>query len=215
MPMRRPRTARMASSDSPSMRSPPSRISPPAMRPGGSTRPMIAAPVTDLPAPDSPTTPRTSPRPMSNDTPSIAVSTAAPEHELHAKVADREDGRLRPRRRSRSRGHAPRSSRNLSPTFLAGVSSPEISPAFCCGRGSARCDKAYSLKPFRRSEGYAFSSAQRSFGPCALSQRHLHALATKPGEISGLDAGEERSRPAFSPPRAGGCPRHEIRGRLR
>ena len=37
------------------------RISPPAMRPGGSSRPMIAAPVSDLPAPDSPTTPRISP----------------------------------------------------------------------------------------------------------------------------------------------------------
>ena len=40
---------------------PSSRISPPAMRPGGSSRPMIAAPVSDLPAPDSPTTPSTSP----------------------------------------------------------------------------------------------------------------------------------------------------------
>ena len=35
---------------------------PPAMRPGGSSRPMTAAPVSDLPAPDSPTTPSTSPR---------------------------------------------------------------------------------------------------------------------------------------------------------
>ena len=32
------------------------------MRPGGSSRPMIAMPVSDLPAPDSPTTPSTSPR---------------------------------------------------------------------------------------------------------------------------------------------------------
>jgi hypothetical protein len=32
-----------------------------AIRPGGSSRPMIAAPVSDLPAPDSPTTPRISP----------------------------------------------------------------------------------------------------------------------------------------------------------
>ena len=38
---------------------------PPAMRPGGSSRPMMAAPVSDLPAPDSPTTPRTSPGAMS------------------------------------------------------------------------------------------------------------------------------------------------------
>ena len=34
---------------------------PPAMRPGGSSRPMIALPVSDLPAPDSPTTPKISP----------------------------------------------------------------------------------------------------------------------------------------------------------
>jgi hypothetical protein len=31
---------------------------PPAMRSGGSRSPMIAAPVSDLPAPDSPTTPK-------------------------------------------------------------------------------------------------------------------------------------------------------------
>ena len=40
---------------------PASRTSPPAMRPGGSIRPITAAPVIDLPAPDSPTTPSTSP----------------------------------------------------------------------------------------------------------------------------------------------------------
>ena len=38
IPMRLPRTPRIASSDSPSMRSPPSRISPPTILPGGSTR---------------------------------------------------------------------------------------------------------------------------------------------------------------------------------
>ena len=37
------------------------------------------------------------------------------------------------------------------------VPSPEISPAFCCGRQSARCGKAYSLKTLRRRGGYAFS----------------------------------------------------------
>src|SRR6478752_10144429 len=42
------------------------------MRPGGSSRPMIARPVTDLPAPDSPTTPSTSPLAMSKETPSMA-----------------------------------------------------------------------------------------------------------------------------------------------
>src|SRR5438067_12380434 len=45
------------------------------MRPGGSIRPMMASPVTDLPAPDSPTTPSTSPLAMSNETPSMARST--------------------------------------------------------------------------------------------------------------------------------------------
>ena len=47
---------------------------PPAMRPGGSSRPMMAAPVSDLPAPDSPTTPSTSPGAMSNETSSSARS---------------------------------------------------------------------------------------------------------------------------------------------
>ena len=37
-----------------------------------------------------------------------------------------------------------------------------------------------------RSVDYAFGSAKRSFGPCALSPRHLDALATKVGEICGL-----------------------------
>ena len=55
--------------------SPERRISPPAMRPGGSMSPITAAPVTDLPAPDSPTTPSTSPRPTSKETPSIAFNT--------------------------------------------------------------------------------------------------------------------------------------------
>src|SRR5712691_8141067 len=54
------------------MRRPSSRISPEAMRPGGSSRPMMALPVSDLPAPDSPTTPKTSPGAMSNDTSSTA-----------------------------------------------------------------------------------------------------------------------------------------------
>src|SRR5262249_7186498 len=49
------------------------RISPPPIRPGGSIRPMIAVPVSDLPAPDSPTTPSTSPGMMSKETPSTAT----------------------------------------------------------------------------------------------------------------------------------------------
>ena len=69
------------------MRRPPSRISPAATRPGGSSRPMMAAPVSDLPAPDSPTTPRTSPASIEKDTSSSARSAAA-RGELHAQVAD-------------------------------------------------------------------------------------------------------------------------------
>src|SRR5437763_835107 len=60
-PISRPRTLRIDAYGSLSMRRPDSRISPLAIRPGGSMRPMIAAPVSDLPAPDSPTTPSTSP----------------------------------------------------------------------------------------------------------------------------------------------------------
>ncbi len=58
------------------MRIPERKISPPAIRPGGSIRPTIAVPVTDLPAPDSPTMPSTSPGRMSNDTSSMATSRA-------------------------------------------------------------------------------------------------------------------------------------------
>src|SRR3954468_6750686 len=74
MPMRLPRILRIASAGRLSMRCPRRRTSPPAMRPGGSIRPITAVPVIDLPAPDSPTTPRISPGAMSNDTSSIAVS---------------------------------------------------------------------------------------------------------------------------------------------
>src|SRR3974390_641151 len=45
------------------------------MRPGGSISPMIERPVTDLPAPDSPTTPSTSPLAISKEMPSMAWST--------------------------------------------------------------------------------------------------------------------------------------------
>ena len=73
-PMRRPRTWRICSYGRLSIRRPSKRISPPAMRPGGSSRPMIEAPVSDLPAPDSPTTPSTSPGAMSNEMSSRATS---------------------------------------------------------------------------------------------------------------------------------------------
>ncbi len=72
-PISRPRTLRISSGGRLSMRRPFSLISPAAIRPGGSSRPMIAAPVIDLPAPDSPTTPSTSPGAIENDTSSIAV----------------------------------------------------------------------------------------------------------------------------------------------
>src|ERR1700712_3518228 len=48
------------------------KISPPLMRPGGSIRPITASPVTDFPAPDSPTTPSTSPLAISKEIPSMA-----------------------------------------------------------------------------------------------------------------------------------------------
>jgi len=73
-PMRRPRMRRRPSAGRLSMRSPASRTSPAAIRPGRSSRPMIAMPVRDLPAPDSPTTPSTSPRSMEKDTSSTATS---------------------------------------------------------------------------------------------------------------------------------------------
>ncbi len=71
-----------------SMRRPSSRISPPAMRPGGSSRPMMAAPVSDLPAPDSPTTPRISPGAMSKRDVVQRQQRAAARGELDAQVLD-------------------------------------------------------------------------------------------------------------------------------
>ena len=70
------------------MRRPARRISPSAMRPGGSIRPMIAAPVSDLPAPDSPTTPSTSPGAMVNETSCDGDQRAAPRRELDAQALD-------------------------------------------------------------------------------------------------------------------------------
>src|SRR5271165_3554816 len=73
-PISRPRIRRIASSGSLSIRRPASVIRPAAMRSGGSSRPMIAAPVSDLPAPDSPTMPNTSPGAIAKLISSIAVS---------------------------------------------------------------------------------------------------------------------------------------------
>ena len=70
-----------------------SSTSPPAMRPGGSIRPMMAVPVIDLPAPDSPTTPSTSPR---RDVEGDVVDRgqrAAPGRKLDPQIADAEHGR--------------------------------------------------------------------------------------------------------------------------
>ena len=72
--------------------------------------------------------------------------------------ADRNTGATR----SRGEAQSARSAReSVAVTTPSGhvAASPDISPTFCCGRGSARGDKAYSLKPLRRSVGYAFASA--------------------------------------------------------
>src|SRR3954451_13449103 len=73
-PISLPRMRRSAAGGRLSMRLPSNRMRPPATWPGGSSRPMMAAPVSDLPAPDSPTTPSTSPSPMVNEMPSTAVT---------------------------------------------------------------------------------------------------------------------------------------------
>src|SRR5579885_179528 len=73
-PISLPRRRRISGAGRLSMRRPPSTMRPPAMWPGGSKRPMMAAPVSDLPAPDSPTTPSTSPGAMAKETPSTAVT---------------------------------------------------------------------------------------------------------------------------------------------
>ena len=60
-PMTLPRIRRNRRSERLSIRSPSSRIWPLTMRAGGSSSPMIAIAVSDLPAPDSPTNPKISP----------------------------------------------------------------------------------------------------------------------------------------------------------
>ncbi len=72
------------------------------MRPGGSSRPMMAAPVSDLPAPDSPTTPRISPGAMSKEMSSSARSVPRRVGELDDQVLDFEQAhRSAPGQRSR------------------------------------------------------------------------------------------------------------------
>ena len=92
-PISRPRIRRIASDGRLSMRRPASRMAAAAMRPGGSISPMIAAPVSDLPAPDSPTTPRTSPGAIVNETSSTATSVPRRVGKFDAKVLDREQRR--------------------------------------------------------------------------------------------------------------------------
>ena len=59
-----------------------------------------------------------------------------------------------------------------------GGPSPHISPTSCCGRQSARCDKAYSLKPLHRSVDYLLRSAV----PAPLAGRAIHPwIARSPG----------------------------------
>ena len=75
------------------MRWPSSRISPAAMRPGGSSSPMIAVPVIDLPAPDSPDHAQ---HLAGRDVEAHVVDRhqrPAPRVELDAQVADAEQGR--------------------------------------------------------------------------------------------------------------------------
>ena len=55
-------------------------------------RPMTAEPVTDLPAPDSPTTPSTSPLAMSKEIAVDGLQDAAAGDELDPQIADGEDG---------------------------------------------------------------------------------------------------------------------------
>src|SRR6266851_3455962 len=76
-PISLPRMRLSAAAGRLSMRLPSNRMRPPAMWPGGSSRPMMAAPVSDLPAPDSPTTPSTSPSPMAKEMPSTAIDAQA------------------------------------------------------------------------------------------------------------------------------------------
>src|SRR5262245_22007047 len=77
MAMRLPRSVRISSSLRPTRSRPLNRILPPAIRPGGSTRPRTEKPVTDLPEPDSPTRPRMRPLSTVNETPSTALSVPA------------------------------------------------------------------------------------------------------------------------------------------
>ncbi len=70
-----PRRRRTSSFFRAAMSSPLKRISPATISPGWPIRPMTDSDVTDLPQPDSPTSPRTSPRSIWSDTSSTALTT--------------------------------------------------------------------------------------------------------------------------------------------
>ena len=95
---------------------PRSRMRPPTMRPGGSTRPMIEKPVTDLPQPDSPTRPSTSPRVDREAHAVDRLHDAGAREEMGLQVLDREQRRRSPALIVCSRGL--RTSRRRSPTRL-------------------------------------------------------------------------------------------------
>jgi hypothetical protein len=80
MAMRLPRTLRISPSESSERSRPSKRMRlPRSIRPGGRIRRMIESAVTDLPDPDSPTSPTVSPRPIVNETPSTDRATPASE----------------------------------------------------------------------------------------------------------------------------------------
>ena len=72
------RTCRISSSERPSSSCPPSQTRPDSILPGGRMRRMSAMAVVDLPDPDSPTSPRHSPRPILKPTPSAASTGPLP-----------------------------------------------------------------------------------------------------------------------------------------
>ena len=73
---------------------------------------------------------------------------------------------------------------------------PHFSPAFCCGRRSARCGGPYSLTPLRRSYDYVCSGFRR-WG-CAPNPRRLLAGTPSPRAAA---AGPRRARLSFDPSR--------------
>ncbi len=75
--MRSPRIARIRFGVARRRSAPSNRISPPATRPGGATRPMIESAVTLLPQPDSPTMPSVRPASSAKLTPSTALNVPA------------------------------------------------------------------------------------------------------------------------------------------